>query len=69
MLSNCKFLRVTSLHEVKENNGISENVSLHLLPIDYPWKLNESACEMLIVKLENICSASRSDSSKETSIY
>ena len=69
MLSKCKFLSMASLQELKENNGIAENVSLHLLPSDYPWNVKESARVMLIVMLENICSARRSPSMKETSIY
>jgi len=69
MLSKCKFLSMVSLQELKENNGIAENVSLHLLPSDYPWNVKESARVMLIVMLENICSARRSTSRKETSIY
>ena len=36
MLSKCKFLSMVSLQELKENNGTAENVSLHLLPSDYP---------------------------------
>jgi hypothetical protein len=69
ILSKCKFLSMASLQELNESNGTAENVSLHLLPSDYPWKVKESACVMLIVKLENTCSARRSTSRKETSIY
>jgi len=69
MLSKCKLLSMASLQEIKENNGIAENLSLDLLPSDCSWKIKESAYVMLIVKLENTCSARRSISRKETSIY